>query len=99
MTMREPTPSTAVTTRRRPALHDVTRLAGNPVDDTTTRDGTDAGSAGPTAPEDAAASIRTQVEQVQTLLAAIRETVGSLAQASRQLEREVEQSVQAATPP
>jgi hypothetical protein len=41
----------------------------------------------------AAAAVEAQAQQVETLLAAVRETVGILAQASVRLEREVEQAL------
>ncbi len=92
MTTHEPTSATATTHRqRRPALHDVTHLAP--------AGGAGAGSADPTAPDDAASSIQAQVQQVEALLAAVRETVGSLAHASARLEREVEHALQAAPVP
>src|SRR4051794_26755714 len=103
MTRQEPRPATAVTTRaHRPALHDVTHLAPP---------GADAGDAGTAAVPDPVASIQqasahpasahqaslqAQVQQVEALLAAVRETVGSLAEASVRLEREVGQSLQTA---
>src|SRR3954447_15382146 len=83
MTTREPTPATTtgIDRGRRPALHDVTHLAPP---------GADAGNAGPTDPTDAPSTIQTsaiqaQVQQVEALLAAVRETVGSLADASVRL--------------
>ena len=87
MSMHEPTPATATTTQgRRPALHDVTRLS--PTGDSTAADTTDAGG------QDPGGSIQAQVQQVEALLAAVRETVGSLAQASLRLEREVEHALE-----
>ena len=88
--MHERTPATEPAgARRRRTLHDVTHLGPSP-------DGRapDAGSAGPADAEQAAASIRAQVQQVEALLAAVREQVGSLAEASLRLEREVDQSLQ-----
>jgi hypothetical protein len=93
MTTEEPKPATATTGRgRRPALHEVTHLSPP---------GADAGSAGPTAAPDPASSsqvsaIHAQVQQVEALLAAVRETVGSLTDASVRLEREVGHALQAA---
>jgi hypothetical protein len=96
MTMHESTPATATTTQgRRPALHDVTRLTpvndpahGAAADTTDVTNGTDGGG------QDPASAIQAQVQQVEALLAAVRETVGSLAQASLRLEREVEHALE-----
>ncbi len=46
-----------------------------------------------------APSIKDQVEQVEALLVAVRETVTSLAEASEVLERRVEQALDGHTPP
>ena len=92
MTTEELAPATVTTGRgRRAALHDVTHLAPP---------GADADSdVPPTAADadaDATTSLQAQVRQVEALLAAVRETVGSLAEASVRLEREVGQALQAA---
>jgi ANTAR domain len=99
MTMREATPSAGAVRRARPrpALRDVTRLPVPPV----SPDGpgapelpsnppaaADAGSAYPGEHAEAVASIEAQVRQIEALLAAVREGVGSLARAG--LERQVD---------
>jgi hypothetical protein len=66
---------------------------------------TSAPSAGVRAPDDIIElpqqppSIKDQVEQVEALLTAVRETVTSLAEASEVLERRVEQALDGHTPP
>jgi hypothetical protein len=102
MTMREPTPAAGVRRGRpRPALHEVTLLPVPPVPPdepaAAARDGAAPAFDGgmPHAAEhlEAVASIQAQVRQVQALLDAVREGVGSLARASVRLEREVEQAL------
>src|SRR5690348_11400946 len=97
MTMREATPSAGAVRRARPrpALRDVTRLPVAPVAQAAAREldqsPPGAPEAGPVAPvehHDAVAAIEAQVRQIEALLAAVREGVGSLAHAGRP-EREV----------
>jgi hypothetical protein len=96
MTMREATPSAGAVRRARPrpALRDVTRLPVRPDgpgapdldgDPPTVPDAGAARAAG------AVASIEGQVRQIEALLAAVREGVGSLARAG--LERQVDQAL------
>ena len=103
MTMREPTPATGAARRgrSRAALHDVTLLPVPPVaaDEPAGVEVIQRAAAGPpdrlTAAEqlEAVASIQAQVRQVEALLDAVRDGVGSLARASVRLEREVEQAM------
>jgi hypothetical protein len=102
MTMREATPSAGAVRRARPrpALRDVTRLPVPPV----TPDGpgaperhpnpsspADAGSAYAGDHAVAVASIEAQVKQIEALLTAVRESVGSLARAG--LDRQIDQAL------
>ena len=104
MTTREPTSATGAARRgrSRPALHDVTLLPVPPVapEEPVTPGVKDSGGASPPgglphAAEqlEAVASIQAQVRQVEALLDAVRDGVGSLARASMRLEREVEQAM------
>ena len=103
MTMREPIPATAARRgRSRPALHDVTLLPVPPVapDGLVAQAENDGATVSPPdrpvhAAEhlEAVASIQAQVRQVEALLDAVRDGVGSLGRASLRLEREVEQAM------
>ena len=104
MTMREPTPATGAARRgrSRPALHDVTLLPVPPVapEEPVAPGVTDRAAVG--TPDglahagehlEAVAAIQAQVRQVEALLDAVRDGVGSLARAGMRLEREVEQAM------
>jgi len=104
MTMREATPSASAVRRARPrpALRDVTRLPVAPVAeagpaarelDLSPPGSPDAGPVAPVEHHGAVAVIEAQVRQIETLLAAVREGVGSLAQGGRP-EREVERTAE-----
>ena len=104
MTMREPTPATGAARRGRPrpALHDVTLLPVPPVapegpvgpeENDGAAVGRPDGLAHAAEHLEAVASIQAQVRQVEALLDAVRDGVGSLARASLRLEREVEQAM------
>src|SRR3954465_3992500 len=101
MTMREATPTAGAVRRGRPrpALRDVTRLPVAPVPP----DAVAAGELDPSPPaapdaagvsvaehRDAVATIEAQVRQIEALLAAVREGVGSLARAGLRPEGEVD---------
>jgi hypothetical protein len=101
MTMREATPSAGAVRRGRPrsTLRDVTRLQvppdgpAAPELDPGPSAAPDAGTASAVEHTNAVASIEAQVRQIEALLAAVREGVGSLARAGLRLEGEVEQNV------
>jgi hypothetical protein len=103
MTMREPTPATGAVRRGRPrpALHDVTLLPVPPtaVEGPVAPKPNDSVAASPDGTAAAAehieavASIQAQIRQVEALLEAVRDGVGSLARAGLRLEREVEQAL------
>jgi hypothetical protein len=103
--MRDATPSaTAVRrVRPRPALRDVTRLPVHPVaaDEPTTTEpdlstppAPDAGPVIAVEHHDAVASIEAQVRQIEALLAAVREGVGSLTRAGLRPEADVDRAVE-----
>lgn len=100
--MREPTPAAGARRGRpRPALHEVTLLPVPPVppdesaavQSDSAAPALDAGLPHAAEHLEAVASIQAQVRQVQALLDAVREGVGSLARASVRLEREVEHAL------
>ena len=111
--MREATPSAGAVRRARPrpALRDVTRLPVAPVaeagpaarePDLSPPGSPDAGPVAPGGHHDAVAAIEAQVRQIEALLAAVREGVGSLAgtgRPEREVERTADDRVHPMTPP
>ncbi len=95
MTSNDPTTAAPATGRsRRPRVLREVPETGGPSPEATPDEvaGTPDGPAGTTS------AVEAQAQRVESLLAAVHETVGSLAEASRGLQREVEQALRAARP-